>query len=295
MSVVRPQPDFFSQQIVNARRFYLNLRPAPTSAIAVICGGWELCAPDYSIGRTQFPYLGLEYVCAGRGELQLAGRRYPLQAGSVFVYGGNVPHSFVTHPRERLSKCFIDFTGRKAKALLTECGLTPGTHLNISSRDEVRSAFEELLRMGTHARDAERLTALQLEILLLTIAGAGEASAAGSERSFHTFTRCRTYLEENFLVVKNIEQCARACRVDPAYLSRLFSRFAKQTPYAFLQRLKMGRAAALLEDGTHLVREVADLLDLDPFQFSRTFKRVHGMAPTSFLRERMKSRRPAAE
>jgi AraC-like DNA-binding protein len=35
-----------------------------------------------------------------------------------------------------------------------------------------------------------------------------------------------------------------------------------------------------------IVREVAEQLGLDPFHFSRVFKRVHGVSPAEFLRRR---------
>ena len=81
MPVARPvssPPDFLSQQVTAARRFYLDLTPRPTKGLTVVCGGWEECAPDYTIDRATFPYLSIEFVAAGRGELLLAGRRHEL-------------------------------------------------------------------------------------------------------------------------------------------------------------------------------------------------------------------------
>ncbi|MGY8719324.1 MAG: helix-turn-helix transcriptional regulator [Verrucomicrobiia bacterium] len=34
------------------------------------------------------------------------------------------------------------------------------------------------------------------------------------------------------------------------------------------------------------MREVADELGIDPFQFSRSFKRVHGVSPAAFIKIR---------
>ncbi len=48
----------------------------------------------------------------------------------------------------------------------------------------------------------------------------------------------------------------------------------------------MQHAAALLDGGQMIVREVAEQLGLDGFHFSRVFKRVHGVSPAEFLRRR---------
>ena len=44
-------PDFFSTQVLQARRFFLNLTPAPGEPLVVVSGGVEHCAPDYA-GRS---------------------------------------------------------------------------------------------------------------------------------------------------------------------------------------------------------------------------------------------------
>ncbi len=44
----------------------------------------------------------------------------------------------------------------------------------------------------------------------------------------------------------------------------------------------MMHAATLLDGGGRIVREVAEELGLDPFHFSRVFKRVHGVSPAEF-------------
>ncbi|HLZ52859.1 MAG TPA: AraC family transcriptional regulator, partial [Verrucomicrobiae bacterium] len=49
-------PDYFSTQVSRARRFYLNLNPAPRTDLAVVSGGVEHCTPDYVIGRKSFPF-----------------------------------------------------------------------------------------------------------------------------------------------------------------------------------------------------------------------------------------------
>jgi AraC-like DNA-binding protein len=60
---VKIPPTFFSPQVLEARRFYLDLAPAARKPVAVVCGGWERCMPDYAIHRLTFPYHSIEFVC----------------------------------------------------------------------------------------------------------------------------------------------------------------------------------------------------------------------------------------
>ena len=78
------EPDFFSLQVREAQRFYLDLAPPPEEPIAVVCGGYEQCATDYAIHRTSFPYYTIEFVVRGKGSMTLDGKDYPLTVGSVF-------------------------------------------------------------------------------------------------------------------------------------------------------------------------------------------------------------------
>lgn len=280
-------PAFVSQQVTAARRFYQNLKPKAARELSVVCGGWEECAPDYLIDRATFPYLSVEYVASGRGQLVLDGKSYALEPGTVFTYGPGLSHQIRTSVEEPLGKYFVDFTGPRGRKLLRECGLVPGAFVPLTVPGEVRQAFDTLLRLGTgHHRLNARTCELQLELLLLIIVRCSQPGRRSERRAHATFERCRRHIDKNFLAIETLEQAAAECHVDVPYLCRLFRRFLDETPFRYLQRLQMQWAAERLHDSGRLVREVADDLRIDPFQFSRTFKRIHGVSPSAFLSTR---------
>jgi len=286
--VVSPAaPSFLSKQVVQSRVYYFKSAPKLRAELAVGCVGWEKCAPDYVIDRLGFPFLGMEFVGAGRGKLTLAGRTYELQPGSLFSYAPGVPHRIVNDPRDPLEKYFVDFTGTRGAPLLTQLGLKPGTCRVSLAVPELRDAFEHLLRLsgqlGTHTA---RACALQLELLLIATKFATGTAVEGERRALATFERCRRNMEEYFLRYRTAEQVAAACRVNIFYLCRLYKRFSGLSPYQYLVQLRMKWAANQLHGTDRLIREVADELGIDAFQFSRAFKRVHGVSPTVFLESR---------
>lgn len=281
-------PAFFSREVLNARRFYLNLQPAASDALTVVSGGWERCAATYHVIRGSFPYLGLEFVAGGAGGLRLNGAKHSLRAGAVFTYGPGIPHEIVSDGQHCLSKYFANFVGLQAERLLGVHGLAPGAFRTVAFGDDVQRAFEDLLGSGQRtAGNTARIASLHAEALLLTIADSSGTSKARVQRAFVTYSRCLRYIEEHFLELATLEQAANACHVDVTHVCRLFARFAPQSPYALIQCLKMNHAAALLESGRLLVREVADQLGMDPFHFSRAFKRVHGLSPSAFSNGRL--------
>lgn len=124
-----------------------------------------------------------------------------------------------------------------------------------------------------------------LELIMIAISEE-RVEAGGIGRARATFERCQVRMREGFLGIRSVEELAQSCRLDVAYLCRLYRRFLGETPYRVLNRLQMGWAAEQLLVPGKLVREIAGKLSLDPFQFSRTFKRVFGVSPTDFQKLR---------
>lgn len=281
------EPAFVSSQVSSARRFYLNLKPRREARLAVTCGGVETCAPDYTITRKSFPYLSIELVGSGSGELELHGKSHALTSGSVFTYGPGIEQHIRTSRTEPMVKYFVDFIGAGAERLLRETELAPGTFRSVSAVPEARAAFDALIDHGlkTDAYTARRC-ALQLELLVYSIAQRTQPPSSNERRARLTFERCLNFIDTSYLQVHSVDEIATACRIDSSHLCRLFRRFQKQSPYHYLQRLRMQWVADRLQNSNVLVQEIAAELRTDPYQLSRCFKRVHGVSPMAFLAAR---------
>lgn len=282
-----PEPAFISNQVTKARRFYREVGARPPSALSVACGGWEQCTPDYHLKRDDFPYWSVEFVAGGEGTLQLAGEKHRLERGAVFAYGPGVAHEIQTDPAAPLRKYFVDFCGKAAAARLRQAGLVAGTCRRLAKDDEVRLAFDQLIADGLKTTlRSDRLAALRLETLLELIADGSAPAEKRAWRAFQTYQRCRDLLEARAGGLGTAEEVAAAGHVTPSHLSRLFMRFCGQPPYQVLMRIRMNQAAARLEESGKLVREVGEEFGMDPYHFSRVFKRIHGLSPESFLKSR---------
>jgi AraC-like DNA-binding protein len=281
-------PEFFSPQVREARRFYLDLDPPKRQPLVVVCGGFEQTAPDYVIDRAGFSYLSIEFVARGKGILVLAGQEVPLVPGTVFTYGPDVPHRIRTDRTDRLAKYFVDFCGSRATRLLRQHGLTPGTSGHVVAPGEIQRIFDELITNGLKsARLVSPICATLLEYLILRTAESLSTWEAAQTPAFATYERCRQFIEGNYLWLNGLPQVARQCHIAPAYLCRLFQRYDHHTPYQYLMRLKMNYAAERLRDPGVLVKQVAAELGFDDaFHFSRAFKNVLGISPGIFRRLR---------
>lgn len=281
------RPSFVSQQVTEARRYYLDLKPRSGREIVVVCGGCERLQPDYRVTRTTFPYLAIEFVAEGEGTLELAGRKYRLRPGMAFAYGSDVPHNIENDAARPMLKYYVDFVGSAAERLLAESPLGEWRAVQLSGHQEVIELFELLQREGGSASShAARICAALLPVLMMKMTERAVPYAAAEPRALETYHRARRHIEQHYLQIRTAEDAASQCHLDVAYLCRLFQRFAHTSPYRFLMKLKMNRAAELLLDRRMLVKEAAVELGFgDAFHFSRAFKSQYGLSPEHFVRQ----------
>ena len=281
-------PEFFSQDVAEARRFYLDLNPPPTRPRVVVCGGLEHCKPVFAIRRDTFPYYSIEYVARGQGEVRLNRRSRALRPGTLFSYGPGVSQHITGDPDSPLVKYFVDFSGTKAGPLLRSCGLSPGNFLEVYPTNVIQPLFDELIRSGTQVgRQSAELCAKLLECLMLRISASLAPTEGAETLAFSTFQRCREHVETHSLRLQTLDDIARECHLTTPYLCRLFRRFDHTTPYKYLVRLKMNHAAERLQQSGFMVKQAAEECGFrDPFHFSRVFHSVFGLSPAAFRRLR---------
>ena len=284
-AIPTPLPSFVSKQVTQARRYFFDLDPTPGHEIRIVCGGYERARNDYVVNRSGFPFTTIEFVAEGNGTLELSGALHRLGPGMIFAYGPGIAHTMRADPVWPMVKYFVSFVGEAARPLLAGSALRLGGALQLSGFQEVREIFELLQREGAHDRRfGPRLCAALLPVLIIKIDEHALSSGTAEPQALETYQRAKRILEQRFMELRTAGEAAAACHVNSSYLCRLFRRFAHTTPYRFMVKLKMDRAAELLLDERMRVKEAAAVLGFaDAFHFSHTFKRIHGISPERFV------------
>ncbi len=282
------QPRYFSRQVIEAQRFYLNLRKDAGGQLAVMSGGLEKCTPDYDNARKNFAHPCVEFVIRGSGTVTFGSVSHPLTPGTVFAYGPRLEHRITSAPDAPLWKYFAVFTGANATELLEHAGLKPGTVGHVAQPERVQWIFDDLIGqgLGDHAERA-RQCATVLQYLLLKIGELHRPSDDFGAKAFATYERVRLHIADNFETLTCLSEISAACDVDEAYICRLFRRFGRESPFQYLLHLRLNRAAELLHTTSLLVKDIASRLRFtDAFNFSRTFRHAFGVSPNDLRRRR---------
>lgn len=281
------EPDFVSRQTHDARRFYLNLHPSETQPLALVCGGVERMNADYVVQRSDFPYYAIEWVSEGRGLLTMGNKEHDLAIGSLFAYGPGIPHRISNLAPDNMRKYYLDLAGTEAAERLSELGLLRGRPVTVGRPHE----FVELWNLiDREARDVgEHSDSICESLIRVFLQKIGQRMVStrntDSSEAYQTFEMTCRLMEAKYLEFRTVEEVAAELGFSPIYLSRLFKRFAGSGAYRYLLRLRMNHAAELILERGLQVNAVAERLRYaDAFQFSRAFKRVYGVPPSSLAK-----------
>ncbi|MGB0581975.1 MAG: AraC family ligand binding domain-containing protein, partial [Limisphaerales bacterium] len=231
------EPEYFSKQVTDARRWFLSLPKPQEKGIVTVSVGCERCLPDYVVERETFDFEAIEFVAEGEGRLELNGKTYDLHPGSVFSYRKDVPHRIENTTRSPMLKYFLDCGGRLATKRFGESSVGGGKCVQLGGPAEVVDLFELLIgnAMNESAQSALICSSL-VETLLLKITEQTVTGSSTDTRAWATYERIRRHIQDHHVRLKTMNEVATETNVDPAYLSRVFSRFHRITPYRFLMR-----------------------------------------------------------
>jgi AraC-like DNA-binding protein len=276
-------PGFICKRVIRGRYLFLDLDPPAETDLAVACAGWEDCAPGYEIIRDNFRYMALEYIVGGTWELETPNGKWVVGPGTVFTYGPGIAYSLKALSKSGLSKYFVDFTGRSAARLLAKAGLNGARPGRAVHGRWLHDLLDQLIETSRLRPGPRKVISNMLVVLLLERAGEDLRIEAHNSRAERTYEECRRYLTDNYLRIRSLSDAARTCGLSAVHMSRLFSRFAAESPHAFVSRMKMNHAAELITRASFSVKAAAAEVGFeDPYHFSRVFKRVHGVAPSLF-------------
>ena len=143
----------------------------------------------------------------------------------------------------------------------------------------------ELFHRYLDDQESGRLDPLYASVLLLQILCevSRKPIVIGTARGAALTGRAEAYITRHLVEKLSTAGIARALRINPDYLNRVFRKVQGMTVTECIQRHRMKNAAAMLRDTTDTISEVSSACGYQSAgHFRRLFERFHGVSPHAY-------------
>jgi len=240
--------------------------------------------PEWRIPGRENPDLHRLLVRGGHGEYVVRGKRIELKRGVLAFVGSGVYHSSSADPSDLPQIIPIRFglyANNRPEQMLTRL---PSLAFLVQNADMARyePLFLRLADCMLHDDPFEKaLVASLLHQILVELIHERESS-------FHDprITRLREQMDTNPEERLSLQAMAKHARICPRHLRRLFIEETGMNPAQYRTRACIAKARQLLKETNLSVKEIAaELGYVDGFTFSRQFKQVAGLSPSSYRQQ----------
>lgn len=230
--------------------------------------GRESCEPGHTFGPAVRRYTLLHCVLRGRGVFFTGGERYTVGRGQVFrILPGEIT-TYRADDDDPWEYAWLGFDGE----LSTRFSDLPPV-FDISPR--AMQCFE--------MEDEEGMPEYRVAASLFRLF---EELFAAGPHGRHYVRRVQDYVKASYMQPIRVEEIAERMHLDRRYLSRLFRQKTGQTVQGYLLSVRMQEATRFLMQGISVAETAERCGYSDAFLFSKMFKKVHGVSPANWKKQR---------
>lgn len=268
-------------EVTVLHKFMYSIRSNYTvnSSLYVTQCGYEDCAPGHSFGPVFRDHNLLHFVFSGKGTLEIADKKYHLEAGQGFLIPTGIYAKYSADDENPWHYGWMGFDGENALKILSFRGL---------SAENIIFSFENINQMNTniqkliddyssHGNDC------------LSIATMFEIFSQINPEHENDLLKTNiiddaiNYIERNYSNSINVNQIAGEYNLSRSQFFRVFKQKIGISPQQYLKQYRINHAADLLRQ-TDL--SVEDIMRRSGFEnacnFSKQFKSIYNRSPSAF-------------
>lgn len=222
----------------------------------------------------------LIYAEKGSAFYTVNGQKLTIQQGDIAFFNKGQAHAGYADPKNPwtyYTAAFDALNGRQ-----TPYQTLPLPLLTHSSNPELCHRLFETLHYEWTARSPGYLLRCRGIISELLCTLIRESQTAHKQRE--SMEQVKRYIIAHFTENFTIEELAAMANVSQSHFHRLFKENTGVSAKQYLNHIRMNRAQALIQSGEHNISEVARMVGYnDIYYFSRLFKKITGVPPSSFI------------
>jgi AraC-like DNA-binding protein len=245
--------------------------------------GSQRCQPGHTWGFAMRGHYLIHLVTAGKGTYKTGDLSFSLGVGDVFLIHPGTLAYYQADDNEPWEYYWVGFWGSDAQNLLNLCGFKNTLVINLLPhahrlRAEISSIHS--LRGRDIASEVRMTGALYLFLSSLITLNMD----AHPKRIYTTpLEQAVQYINGNFCEQINVQDIARHAGVSRSQLYRLFMQGPGISPIEYLLKKRIAEACRLFSAHNLSVSEAALSVGFsDPLYFSRVFKKLNGVNPSTF-------------
>lgn len=252
---------------------------------------------DFSapIAPHSHPFIEIAYIAGGEGVHNIAGMRYEIRQGDLFVINFDTSHEYIPAPGAHLLVYNCIFTPGFLNESLGRChgfadlgdlfggqgGQELSTLINIklTQLDYLQSLFEKMhIEFQGRSRGyALLLRAYITELLVLILRNLDRGGQAGADLS-----GALSFINDNFTKKITLQDLSAMSYMSISRFCRAFKEKTGKTVVEYIQTLRVALAKSLLAQGAPPGEAMARCGYEDAKHFGAIFKRETGQTPSQY-------------
>ncbi|HZK25999.1 MAG TPA: AraC family transcriptional regulator [Thermoclostridium sp.] len=249
--------------------------------------GVEKCKPDYSWGPGLRDHFIVHYILNGCGTFYDGKTTRKLVQGDGFVIFPNRLVTYTASSSDPWTYSWVGFQGLKAESFLNKANIDIELpFFTYKEDDKLKDCLSNMISVARLNTSSELMLLGHLYIFLSLLIQNNQEVPQHISKSFEQEKYVKKVIEfisKNYSGKISISDIASYIGLDRSYLYVIFKRLLNMSPQSFLISYRMDKAVDLMQNPELTIGDISRSVGYeDPFQFSKSFKKIKGASPSEF-------------
>lgn len=273
------------------KAYKLEFAGERTGSLYVNCCGLSRTEPMHSFGPALKPHYLIHYILSGKGKFSIGGEEYQLESGYGFLITPDELAFYQADAEEPWTYVWVGFSGTQAAEYVGNIGLSVRQPIFKSdASEELYRIVKDMMEHNTFGLSHDLRRNGQLGIFLSVIAEGSRVEKKNEDDKANIYVRkAVSFIQSNYCNPIKVTDVADYVCINRSYLYTLFQNSMGMSPQQFLTTFRITKATELLQLTSLPIESIALSCGYhDPLVFTKAFRQMKQMSPTSFRKEMQK-------
>ena len=261
-----------------------------TGSLYVNCCGLSRTEGLHSFGPALKPHYLVHYILSGKGRFVIGGKEYPLEAGYGFLITPDELAFYQADKNDPWTYVWVGFSGTQAAEYIGNIGLSVRQPIFKSEESqELYRIVKDMMEHNTFGLSHDLRRNGQLGVFLSIIAEGTKVAENEADKANNYVRKAVSFIQSNYCNPIKVTDVADYVCINRSYLYTLFRNSIGMSPQQFLATFRITKATELLQLTALPIESIALSCGYqDPLVFTKAFKQMKKMSPTSYRKEMQK-------